>query len=100
MLHAFRVTLEALDEASGAPTGRRVHTDIVNHDDLFDIIEKISARGVVPADEATEFAIGLKLFTEVLLRHRKDAPFAELQPHIGAFMKRLKSAPAAAQSRA
>ncbi|WP_088409433.1 DUF3861 domain-containing protein [Xanthomonas citri] len=91
MPHCFRITLTALDPQSGSPTGPSVSTDIANHDDLFDIIAKISERDAVPAAEAVEFAIGLKLFTEIVLRHRKEELFKDIQPHIGHFMKKLKS---------
>ena len=57
------------------------------------IVERIRAKAIIPADEAASFAIGLKLFTETMLRHRKHPLFAELQPHIGTFMKTLKALP-------
>lgn len=64
---------------------------ISNHDDLFAILDKIAGSKAVPAAEAAEFVIGLKLFLEVAIRHRKEALFEGIWPHIGDFMKRLKS---------
>jgi hypothetical protein len=45
--------------------------------------------------KTAEFTIGLKLFAEVLLRHRREPLFAELFPHFNVFMKKLKKRDAA-----
>lgn len=88
MAHHYRVTVEALDDAN---TAAPLVFDTSNHDELFDIVARIRAKAIVPDAEAASFAIGLKLFTETMLRHRKHPLFAELQPHIGTFMKALKA---------
>ncbi|SNR80498.1 DUF3861 domain-containing protein [Hymenobacter mucosus] len=63
-----------------------------NHDDLFRIISLMQQRDpFVEPGQATEFAIGLKLFGEVLLKNRQHPLFEEFGPAFGAFMKRLKS---------
>ena len=64
---------------------------VTNHDDLLEIASKTRALQAVPDEESSEFAIGLKLFSEVLIRHRKSPLFESLWPHFGDFMKRLKS---------
>ncbi len=92
MTHRYRVTVEPLDDTN---TAAPLVFETANHDELFSIVERISAKAIVPDDEAASFAIGLKLFTETMLRHRKHPLFAELQPHIASFMKTLKSVPAA-----
>ena len=51
-------------------------------------------RGDFDPDTAAALAIGLKLFGEVMLTHKEHPLFAELAPHFGAFMKRLKQGPA------
>lgn len=65
--------------------------EVENHDDIFKIIDAMKVKSILPEDEAAEFIIGLKLFTEVMLRHRKDPLFQELGPQMKAFMKTLKS---------
>ncbi len=90
MAHHYRVTVEPLDDTN---TAAPLVFDTSNHDELFSIVERIRAKAIVPADEAASFAIGLKLFTETMLRHRKHPLFAEVQPHIGTFMKTLKALP-------
>ncbi len=85
MPHSYTITVTPHAEGP-AP----ISFDITNHDEILSIVAKITERAIVPAAEAAEFAVGLKMFTEVMLRHRKTPLFAELMPHIGAFMKRLK----------
>ena len=90
MAHHYRVTVEPLDDTN---TAAPLVFDTSNHDELFSIVERVRAKAIVPDEEVASFAIGLKLFTETMLRHRKHALFAELQPHIGTFMKSLKALP-------
>jgi len=89
--HLYRLTLEHLEDVKGNPQTRPPLELLVrNHDDLPGIVEKIQAKGLFAADEAAAFAIGLKLFREVMLQHRGSEVFKELDPHMGAFMKALK----------
>ncbi len=87
----YTITVQPND-ASGTRTGVVPLTfEVVNHDDLFAILRSIKANEAVPPAEAAEFVFGLKLFLEVLIRHRKDALFAELWSPMSDFMKRLKA---------
>ena len=89
--HRYRLTLEYLADAKGRPEIRPpLEVEFTNHDDLYDIVERIKAKGLFESDEATCFAIGLKLFREVMLHHRRSEVFQELDPHMSAFMKALK----------
>lgn len=92
----YAVTVQPTD-ASGTPEhGAPLTFRVSNHDDLLAILRRVEASEPVPAAEAAEFVIGLKLFLEVMLRHRKDALFEDLWPHMSEFMKRLKAAGARA----
>jgi hypothetical protein len=63
-----------------------------NHDNIFKIINAIKSKNIFDDEnQSTEFAIGLKMFTEVILKNREQELFKELQPAIGEFMKKLKS---------
>lgn len=89
--HLYRLTLEYLEDAKGNPESRPpLQVDVKNHDDLYDIVERVKAKGVFDPDEATAFTIGLKLFREVMLQHRDNEVFQELNPHFSAFMKAFK----------
>lgn len=90
MPHKYAITVQPLDQEGGAAEITPLTFVVTNHDDLLDIVAKTRARGVVPDQEAAEFAIGLKLFSEVMIRHRKLPLFEGLWPHFGEFMKRLK----------
>ena len=89
--HTYRVTLEYL---GGKHAGPELHAPVRfeagNHDDLFEIIERAQAAKITDEDEAAALALGLKLFGEVLLKHRKDSLFADLQPAFRAFIAAFK----------
>ena len=66
--------------------------DFENHDDIFSIVERLQSRQLfVEPGQSTEFAIGLKLFSEVMLKNRQHPLFEELAPAVKAFMQRLKA---------
>jgi hypothetical protein len=90
MPHSYRVTVQNLAPFAPAETAQNITFEVTNHDEILGLVERIAARGTIPEDEAAEFTVGLKLFSEIMLRHRRDPLFAELFPHFGAFMKRLK----------
>ncbi|MEH6656082.1 DUF3861 domain-containing protein [Leeuwenhoekiella marinoflava] len=70
---------------------QKLELEVVNHDELFEIVEKVKSKELFnSSEESTEFAIGLKLFTEVMLRNKNHPLFEELQPHIFEFMTKLK----------
>lgn len=91
--HQYKITLAYLKNNQG----ELVHNEpfvfeFTNHDDIFAIVERQKAKGLFnDQQQATEFAVGLKLFSEVMLRNRKDPLFEELAPAFGEFMKKLKS---------
>jgi hypothetical protein len=62
-----------------------------NHDDIFKIMEVVEAKDLFEnKNDSVEFSLGLKLFSEVMIRNRKHPLFEELMPAFGAFMKKLK----------
>lgn len=95
--HNYRVTLEYL---GGKHAGSELHAPLQfavgNHDDLFNIIERVQASQLADPDTAAALALGMKLFGEVMLAHRKDPLFEQLQPafreFIGAFKERIAAA--------
>jgi len=89
--HNYRITLEYLggkhaDSSKHAP----LQFEVGNHDDLFDIIARGQGAGLTDAHEAAALALGLKLFSEVMLKHRKDPLFATLLPAFGEFVDNFK----------
>lgn len=89
----YRLTLEQVSLAKEeAPLQSPLNLEFENHDEIFSIIEKINAKNLfIDAQEGTEFALGLKLFSEVMIKNRKNPLFDEFSPAFAAFMKKLKS---------
>lgn len=94
--HRYRITVDYLADKDGTPpaTPTSLQFETGNHDELLGIVERIRQRGDFDADTAASFALGLKLFGEVMLTHRDHPLFEEMGPQFGAFIKKLKSRPA------
>lgn len=91
--HRYRITLEHLADAEGQPSihDTPLQFEVRNHDDLFAVVERVRQRGDFDDAAATAFAIGLKLFSEVMLENRDNPLFKEFAPAFGDFMKKLKT---------
>lgn len=90
--HRYRVTIEHVGTPrEGVETRPALTFETVNHDEIIAIVERIRASGQYAEDEAASLGIGLKLFSEVMLKRRDDPLFAALQPAIRAFIGGLKA---------
>ena len=90
--HRYRITLEHLATTSEGQTQHApLSFEAGNHDDLFSIIERVRGNGQFDRDTSAQLALGLKLFTEVMLKNRKHALFEEIQPAMRAFIGKLKA---------
>lgn len=89
----YRLTLEQVSLAKEeAPLQSPLNLEVENHDEIFSIIEKVNAKNLFnDAQEGTEFALGLKLFSEVMIKNRKHPLFDEFSPAFTSFMKKLKN---------
>lgn len=80
-----------LKEVADSGSLRSVDLFFENHDDLFRIIDTMKCRGIFSCEkDCTQFAIGLKMFSDVMMRHRNDELFKDFQPAFIEFMKKLK----------
>lgn len=62
-----------------------------NHDDILHVIDRINKSSWFKNEnDALEFGLGLKLFSEVMLRNRTNPLFEELLPEFKKFMTKLK----------
>lgn len=93
----YRLTLELLSTTKGETgTQEPLQLEFDNHDEIFSIIERIKSKNIFQSKEqATEFAIGLKMFSEVMLKNRQLPLFEEFRPAFRSFMEKLKGTPAA-----
>ncbi|CAI0840549.1 DUF3861 domain-containing protein [Serratia ficaria] len=94
--HRFKITVEALSDRQGNPVEKApLSFEVENHDDILGIVERIQAREDLnfgPRQSAA-FAVGLKLFSEVMIENRKHPVFAPLREAFKAFMIGLKKGP-------
>lgn len=89
----YYLTLSLKEYANGetAPA-KELGIEFENHDEIFSIIEKMNAKNLFESEsEATQFALGLKLFGEIKLKHRKNPLFDEINEVFPVFMKKLKN---------
>ena len=69
-----------------------IELEFGNHDNIFNIIEKMKERNRFKTEQdSVEFAIGLKLFREVMLKNKDNPLFEDFRPAFGKMMKKLKS---------
>jgi hypothetical protein len=90
--HRYRITLEHLATAKGEPgTHEPLVFEARNHDDLFPIIGRLRASGLLAEpDQAASLALGLKLLAEVTLENRDDPFFGELRGPLREFIQKIK----------
>ncbi len=79
--HQYRITREHVATAKGEPGAHApLSFQARNHDDLFEIIERIRKKGLLAEpDQAASLALGLKLLAEVTLENSEDPFFAGLR---------------------
>jgi hypothetical protein len=89
--HRYRITVEHLATNKGEPVDKPpLVFETTNHDDLLAIVERMRTRTDMPTEDTAPLAIGLKLFSEIALKHRKNPLFADVMETLGAFIGRLK----------
>lgn len=89
----YYLTLSLKEYANGeTEPAKELGIEFDNHDEIFSIIDRIKDKNIFEdPNEATQFALGLKLFSEINLKHRKNPLFEELNEVFPVFMKKLKS---------
>ena len=87
----YRIHLQELELKDGSQPEKSMEFEFQNHDNIFSIIENREGRQLFEnkADDI-EFIVGLKLFSEVMLRNRANPLFEELAPAFKNFMIKLK----------
>jgi|GEM_PF-1065283 len=62
-----------------------------NHDDVYKILDILLEKKLFEEENQTaQFAIGLKLLGDVIMKNKDKELFSEIQPAFVAFMKKLK----------
>ena len=90
--HTYEVTLKHMTNAQGNPSTytETLSFNSYNHDDIFKVLDVIQNSQMLNDEAAKSFAVGLKLFSEVMLEHKNLPLFKDFMPHFGQFMKALK----------
>ncbi|MDO3656387.1 DUF3861 domain-containing protein [Acinetobacter genomosp. 15BJ] len=90
--HQYHVTVQHLKDAKGhvSTYSERLEFYTGNHDDLFEIVERLKKADFFDDQTTKSFAVGLKLFSEVMLENKDHPLFATFLPQFGQFMKNLK----------
>ncbi|MEG0483277.1 MAG: DUF3861 domain-containing protein [Acinetobacter sp.] len=90
--HQYHVTVQHLADAQGAPSTytSKIEFDVGNHDDIFVVLERLQQAELFDEQTTKSFAVGLKLFGEVMLENKNHELFKDFLPQFGQFMKQLK----------
>jgi len=90
--HRYRVTVEHLGTPrDGMEKQPELVFEAVNHDEIISIVQRIRASGHYADDEAAAIGIGLKLFSEAMLKRKDDPLFQALRPAFSSFIGGLKA---------
>ncbi len=97
-MYSYRVTVESKGETVGSAfaKSRSMQFRTENHDDLIEIVEAVRAKEILDGDRSASLAIGLKLFSEIVLEKRRDPLFEPLLEPIQSFIRQLKAIEATA----
>lgn len=90
--YQYRLTLEMQKKPNNETIDKiPLELEFQNHDNIFRIIEMLKSKELFEnPNDNVEFALGLKLFSEVMLRNRDFPLFEEFSPAFDSFMKKLK----------
>ncbi len=90
--HRYRVTLEHLNNPKGETSADSpLQLEIDNHDNIFEIVRMMRNRDDLNENDATALAIGIKMFSEVMLDNRDNPLFSAFMKDFSKFMKALKA---------
>lgn len=96
-MHRYRIRIEEVEhpqadgDGTSASSNATLNFEVVQHDDLFAIVARVRTATAFPHSDATALAVGLKLFSGVMLPYRKDPLFADIQPALRTFIGNLKA---------
>lgn len=87
----YKIQIQEVELNDGRQSGKSIEFEVENHDDILYLIEQMqNSSRFENKNENTEFIVGLKLFSEVMMRNRNNPLFEEFIPAFRQFMKKLK----------
>ncbi len=89
--HTYQVTCTYVcDDEGNTPNVNPLSFEAILHENIFDIVQTLEKKEVVPNEDAAAFGLGLKLFAEVIRKNQNVELCAALQPHLLEIMKEIK----------
>lgn len=83
--YQYKFTIEQLNSE------KSLNFQTSSHEDIFKIVQMMNEKMDLDESQSTSLAVGLKLFSGVLLKHKDSEPFKQLMPHFKEFMKMIKN---------
>ncbi len=88
----YRCTLEQLEDSNGkAVEASPLVFEASSHEDIFKIAQVMQSKIDLSGADTTAFAVGLKLFSGVMIKNKDHERIKQLMPDFKDFMKTLKS---------
>ena len=89
----YQLTLEQITPANQIKIeNTSVSFKFENHDEIFALVKQLQVKDPFKDEkQAAEFVIGLKLFTEVMIKNSNHPLFAGFFGEVQIFMKKLKA---------
>ncbi|OUJ72887.1 DUF3861 domain-containing protein [Hymenobacter crusticola] len=90
--HEYRLTLEHLADANAENTPHESFTyTFTNHDNLFEILEKVQQNSGLDAQNAASLALGVKLLSNAQLAYRDNPLFVDFHGAFRDLIMKLKA---------
>ncbi len=90
--HEYEVIFKYLTDNKGEKVDKEpIEFLFQNHDDVFNIVDVLTEKDLFEDKSQTvQFAVGLKLFGDVMMKNKDHELFSEMRPTFIEFMKKLK----------
>lgn len=87
----YKILLQEVALRDGSQADKSITFEFENHDNIMQLLDKAKEQSWFekPSDQI-EMVLGIKLFSEVMLRHRKAPLFNDFFPAFQDFMQQLK----------
>lgn len=97
----YNIQIQEVALKDGSEPSKSLELTIQNHDNIFDLIDRVKESELFEQkSDNVEMLLGIKLFSEVMLRNRTNPLFSEFAPAFREFMKKYKSSNQTANSTA
>lgn len=90
MNNAYHITVTATQPDPSNQTQEVMSFDTSIHDNLAQLLPKVTSNLELPFEKSQAFLLGLKLLGEVIMTERAHPMMRELAPHFRAMMQVIK----------